>query len=80
MLVADNTVHHTHSLASAFILPVVSLEQLPKHDVLGSVSRMLDDLAVDAGQTMLGSGAEAVDAKVNATREAFSRYLSSIGK
>jgi predicted acyl esterase len=76
MLVADNTVHHTHSQASVFILPVVSLEQLPKHDILGSVSRMIDDLATDTEQTMLGNSAEAV----NATREALSRYLSSIGK
>jgi hypothetical protein len=71
MLVADNSVHHTASQASAFILPVVTLDQLPKHNILGSVARMLDGLAVDAG---VGSGG---GAKIN---ETLSRYLSSIGK
>ena len=48
MLVAKNVVHHSTRSPSALYLPIVSLSQLPEHNILDDVNSMLDDAAAEA--------------------------------
>ena len=45
---ATNVVWHAADTPSALILPVVALAQLPEHNIIETVGRMLDEAAADA--------------------------------
>lgn len=47
-LVAENVVHFSSHKPSALLLPVVELSQLPEHNILATVDKMVDEAAAEA--------------------------------